>query len=62
MLLCELVTDEVSIVIYSYHQIWLRRVRVQLPRRVYLAVGVAAVCSLQIVLTGVYLLCDLTQG
>jgi hypothetical protein len=62
MLLCELVTDELVIVIYSYHRIWLRRVRVELPRRVYLAIGVAAVCSVQIVLVGVYLLCDLTQG
>ncbi len=62
MLLCELLTDEVVIALYSYHQIWVRRVRVQLPRRVYLAVALAAVCSVQIVLTGVYLVCDLTQG
>ena len=62
MLLCELVTDELGVVVYSYHQIWVRRVRVQLPRRVYLAVVVAVVCSLQIVRTGVFLLCDLMQG
>ena len=59
MLIMELVTDELSVLIFHRYRIWVRRVRVHLPRLALVGVVFGAVTSSLVVLTGVLLVCQL---
>ena len=58
MLITELVTDELSILIFHRYRIWVRRVRVQLPRLAVVGVVFNAVASSLIVLNGALIDCQ----
>ena len=59
MLITELVTDELSVLIFHRYWIWVRRVRVQLPRLAVVGVVFGAVGSSLIVLAGALIVCQL---
>jgi hypothetical protein len=59
MLITEVVTDELSVLIFHRYRIWVRRVRVQVPRLAVIGVVFGAVTSSLVVLTGVLLVCQL---
>jgi hypothetical protein len=59
MLVAELITDDLSVLIYHRYRIWVRRVRVQLPRLSVLGVVFGAVGSSLLVLEGVLWVCQL---
>jgi hypothetical protein len=58
MLIMELVTDELSVLIFHRYRIWVRRVRVRLPRLAVVGVVFGAVSSSLFVLFGALLVCQ----
>ena len=59
MLITELVTDELSVLVFHRYRIWVRRVRVHLPRLAVVGVVFGAVASSLVVLTGALMVCQL---
>jgi hypothetical protein len=59
MLVTELITDEHTVMILYRYRIWVRRVRVQLPRISVISFVFGAAGSSLVVLFGEYLVCQL---
>jgi hypothetical protein len=59
MLVAELITDDLSVLIYHRYRIWVRRVRVQVPRLSVLSVVFGAVASSLLALLGLLWVCQL---